>query len=116
MTNPGRYLVLTPPINGATSYSGSSYFAQSPGLSFKAWDTTETFDYMPTENVTFRVEYVHRWANVPYFVGHGGVTPPVSGTSGVYVNQGDPGSAVDGWQPDLQKNEDRFTVNMLVRI
>ena len=116
MSNPGRYLVLTPPINGATAFTLSPYFLQAPGLGFKAWDTTETFDYMPSQNITFRAEYVHRWANYPYFEGHGGVTPPVPGSPGVYSNTGAPGSAVVGWAPDLQKNEDRITVNMLVRI
>jgi hypothetical protein len=31
ITNPGRYLVLTPPVNGATAYSGTPFFPQSPG-------------------------------------------------------------------------------------
>jgi Putative beta-barrel porin-2, OmpL-like. bbp2 len=110
MTNPGRYLVLTPPIDGATAFAQSPFFPQTPGLPFKAWDTTETFDYMPSENITFRWEYVHRWANVPYFEGHGGVTPPGG-------NDGNPTAMrTDTWQPDLQKGEDRITVNMLVRI
>jgi hypothetical protein len=117
MTNPGRYLVLTPPIDGATAYAQSPYFPQTPGLGFKAWDTTETFDYMPSQNITFRAEYVHRWANVPYFAGHGGVTPPAPGAPpGVYSNDGNPTSPITGWAPDLQKNEDRITVNLLVRI
>jgi hypothetical protein len=120
MTNPGRYLVLTPPINGATAYTLSPYFTQNPGDKFKAWDTTETFDYMPTQNVTMRFEYVHRWASVPYFEGHGGVTPQVA--PGVYSNVGAPGSQVPTvpggtpFAPDLQKNEDRLTVNLMVRI
>ena len=110
MTNPGRYLVLAPPINGATAFTGSPYFSQSKGDQLKAWDTTETFDYMPSQNVTLRAEYVHRWANVPYFVGHGGVTPPGGNTPS-------PTDTVPGgWTPDLQKNEDRVTVNLLVRI
>jgi hypothetical protein len=118
MTNPGRYLVLTPPINGATAFTLSPYFTQNPGDQFKAWDTTETFDFMPTQNVTFRTEYVHRYASVPYFEGHGGVTPNISapGTPPIYTNVGAPGSAVMGFTPDLQKNEDRITVNMMVRI
>jgi len=122
MTNPGRYLVLTPPINGATAYTLSPYFTQNPGDPFKAWDTTETFDYMPTQNVTMRLEYVHRWASVPYFAGHGGVTPQVA--PGVYSNVGAAGSQVPDaststgtpFAPDLQKNEDRITVNLMVRI
>ena len=31
MNNPGRYLALTPPINGATAATGSPYFTQQPG-------------------------------------------------------------------------------------
>ena len=54
ITNPGRYIVLTPPINGANAYTYSSYFTQNKGDQFKAWDTTETFDYMPSQFVTFR--------------------------------------------------------------
>ena len=37
--NPGRYLVLLPPINGATATSGApSYFTENPGDPFKAWE------------------------------------------------------------------------------
>ncbi len=121
MTNPGRYIVLTPPINGATAFTYSPYFTQNPGDKFKAWDTTETFDYMPTQNITFRAEYVHRWASVPYFAGHGGVTPPVPDANGnptnIHSNQGAPGSMVPGdWKPDLVQAEDRVTFNMLIHI
>ncbi len=49
MNNPGRYLVLLPPINGATATSGTPYFTKNPGTSFKAWDTSITFDYMPND-------------------------------------------------------------------
>ena len=116
MTNPGRYLVLTPPINGATAGSGSAYFSQSPGDQYKAWDTTETFDYMPNQFITFRSEFTHRFANVPYFAGHGGVTPETAPGSGVFSNQGAPGSMVDGFKPDLVKNENRVTFNVMVRL
>jgi hypothetical protein len=36
--NPGRYLVLLPPINGATAITGSPYFTENPGDPYKAWD------------------------------------------------------------------------------
>lgn len=122
ITNPGRYLVLTPPINGATNFTLSPYFSQAPGDKYKAWDTTETFDYMPTETFTLRFEYVHRWADVPYFAGHGGITPQVA--TGIYQNVGTPGSMVPDsavvggvpFKPDLRQSEDRVTVNMLIRI
>lgn len=109
ITNPGRYLVLLPPINGTTAFSGSPYFSAAPGDQFKAWDTQVTFDIVPQEHITFRFEYNHREASVPYFTGHGGVTPPGG-------NQGAPGSAVDGWAPDLDKAENRLTLALLVKI
>ncbi len=114
ITNPGRYLVLMPPINGATAFTGSSYFTENPGDQFTAWDLQGTFDFMPNRYITFRAEYTHRQASVPYFSGHGGVTPP--NADGSFVNQGDPGSTVPGWAPDLVKAEDRFTAAMMVRM
>ena len=107
--NPGRYLVLLPPINGATALSGTPYFNTSPGADFKAWDTSVTFDWLPVQFITFRIEYNHRHANVPYFAGQGGMTPPGG-------NQGAPGSLVDGWSPDLRHTEDRVTAAILVKI
>ena len=106
--NPGRYLVLVPPINGATAASGTPYFTVSPGDKYRAWDASATFDFMPNQFVTFRLEYNHRAADVPYFAGHGGVTPPGG-------NTGPPGSLVAGWTPDLVKCEDRITGAMLVK-
>jgi Putative beta-barrel porin-2, OmpL-like. bbp2 len=108
MTNPGRYLVLLPPINGAIAESGTAYFTANPGESFKAWDASATFDYMPREFVTFRVEYDHRAANVPYFSGQGGVTPPGG-------NTGAAGSVVNGFEPDLRKRENRINMAVLVK-
>src|SRR2546423_2109089 len=74
INNPGRYLVLLPPINGATAASGTPYFTENPGDPYKAWDASATFDIMPSQYITFRWEYNHRAANVPYFSGSGGVT------------------------------------------
>ena len=108
ITNPGRYLVLLPPINGATAFSGTPYFTERPGDKFIGWDTQLTADYMPRELVTFRFELNHRAANVPYWTGPHGITPPGG-------NQGPPGSAVPGWAPDLVKTENRLTVAMMVR-
>ena len=108
INNPGRYLVLLPPINGATAASGTPYFTENPGDPYKAWDISSTFDYMPSQYITFRWEYNYRAANVPYFSGPGGVTPPGG-------NQGDPGSLVPGWAPDLRKNENRLNMAILVK-
>ncbi len=107
--NPGRYLVLLPPINGATAFSGTPYFPESPGLPFRAWDASTTFDYMPSQYITFRWEYNHRATNVPYWSGSGGLTPPGGNTVGC------PGCVVPGWQPDLRKREDRLNMAILVK-
>lgn len=107
--NPGRYLVLLPPINGATASSGSYYFSTDPGSRFMAWDSSLTFDYMPAQSITFRSEYVHRQANVPYFAARGGITPNGG-------NQGTPGSYVPGFIPDLSSHENRIVFSMLVRL
>jgi hypothetical protein len=107
--NPGRYLAILPPINGATATSGTPYFTQNPGDEFWAWDSQITADCMPTRNLTFRLEFNHRWANVPYFSGKGGVTP--SGG-----NQGAPGSTTAGWTPDLVRSENRMTAAMMIRL
>ena len=45
INNPGRSLVLLPPINGATAASGTPYFTENPEDPFKAWDASATFDY-----------------------------------------------------------------------
>jgi Putative beta-barrel porin-2, OmpL-like. bbp2 len=141
INNPGRYLVLLPPINGETASSAAinaPYFTGNPGDPFKAWDTSITFDYMPKQWLTFRWEYDYRHASVPYWTGRGGVTPPGSG--GVpYTNNGFPqyfacndgntsgaltlsaaqtacgaqGSSV--WFPDLRKDESLFDIDIMVK-
>jgi hypothetical protein len=141
INNPGRYLVLIPPINGETAPSAainSPYFSGNPSDPFKAWDMSFTYDYMPRQWLTFRWEYDYRHASVPYWTGRGGVTPPGSG--GVpYTNNGYPqyfacndgntsgsltlagaqtacgaqGSSV--WFPDLRRDESFIDFDILVK-
>jgi putative OmpL-like beta-barrel porin-2 len=86
LDNPGRYLTLLPPINGASAVSGSPYFPGYPGSIFKGWDTTGTFDWMPSQFVTFRFETGWRGSNVPYWSGRGGITPPGGNVAPVAYN------------------------------
>ncbi len=109
IANPGRYLVLVPPINGATAISGTPYFSYAKGDPFQAWDLQVSADVSPVPFVTFRLELNHRAASVPYFTGPGGMTPPDG-------NQGPPGSRVEGWSPDLVNSEDRITAALMVRL
>ena len=110
MANPGRYLVLTPPINGATAAVNSPYFPQGPG------DSTTRPGTLPSRSTTCRrssspcaASTPTGEANVPYFAGPGGVTPPGGNTAS-------PADTVPGWAPDLQKTEDRVMLALFVRI
>jgi hypothetical protein len=110
--NPGRYLGLVPPGYGATTFS------TAPGTSINAWDISTTFDWMPSELITFRAEFVHRASDVPYFNGRGGVTGPDGYKCGGLANPD--GSilscAPPGWTPDLVKTDDRFVLAAIFRI
>jgi hypothetical protein len=118
ITNPGRYLVLTPPINGATAFTGSPYFSQAPGTTFSAWDYTITLDWMPSQFVTFRAEFNRRGASDPYFAGPGGMTP--SGASNTPSGTTTPvlgtGAGVPGFTPDLRTTESRINFALLVKL
>ncbi|MFT3841933.1 MAG: outer membrane beta-barrel protein [Myxococcaceae bacterium] len=107
--NPGRYLVLIPPINGATAITGTPYFTANVGDKFDAWDLQLSADYSPIPYVSFRVEFNHRASSVPYFTGPGGVTPPGG-------NNGSPGMPIAGWSPDLVYSEDRLTAALMVKL
>jgi hypothetical protein len=135
INNPGRYLVLIPPINGETAITAatnSPYFTGNPGDPFKAWDSSITFDYMPKQYITFRAEYDYRHASVPYWTGQGGITPPNGNTgapqfyvcsNGSSSGQSSLGAAETScggglssvWFPDLRKNESFIDLSILVK-
>jgi hypothetical protein len=143
INNPGRYLVLLPPINGEGAISAatnSPYFTENPGDPFKAWDSSFTFDYMPKQYITFRAEYDYRHASVPYWTGRGGITPPGGNTgsptqyvcsNGVTSGQTSLGSAeasctalegISGppapssvWFPDLRRDESFIDLDIMVK-
>jgi hypothetical protein len=135
INNPGRYLVLIPPINGETAVTAatnSPYFTGNPGDPFKAWDSSFTFDYMPKQYITFRWEYDYRHASVPYWAGRGGITPPggnngapqyyvcSTGTSSGQTDLASAEAACGGgassvWFPDLRKNEHFIDIAILVK-
>ena len=137
INNPGRYLVLLPPINGETAISAatnSPYFTENPGDPFKAWDSSFTFDYMPKQYITFRWEYDYRHANVPYWTGRGGITPPggnngfpqffacsngsSSGQTALGPAEtacGTPGNTSGVFFPDLRRDESFIDMSILVK-
>ncbi len=135
INNPGRYLVLIPPINGEGAISAatnSPYFTGNPGDPFKAWDSSFTFDYMPKQYITFRAEYDYRHASVPYWSGAGGITPPggnngspqfyacSNGSSSGQGSLGPAEAACGGgisslWFPDLRKSESFIDLSIMVK-
>ena len=135
INNPGRYLVLIPPINGAGAISAATsapYFTGNPGDPFKAWDTSFTFDYMPKQYITFRWEYDYRHASVPYWTGRGGITPPggnngspgffacsngaTSGQTSLAAAETACGGGISSvWFPDLRRDESFIDLSILVK-
>jgi hypothetical protein len=86
---------------------------------------------MPKQWFTFRTEYDYRHANVPYWSGPGGITPP-AGIGLVGTNNGSPtqfacmngsvavngvcGSGTGGiWRPDLRKSEALIDIDLMVK-
>lgn len=133
MNNPGRYLTLLPPINGATASTGTPYFSELPGQSLFQWDTTINFQYMPSDWITWWSEVGFRHSSVPYFAGPGGVTPP-AGNNGAPQNYACNNGANSGygtgelaqataacggqggvWFPDLRTREAMWSFGLLVK-
>jgi hypothetical protein len=128
MNNPGRYLTLLPPINGADAVSGTPYFTENPGQHAYQWDATINLQYMPKQWITWWAEAGFRHSDVPYFSGQGGVTPPFgnNGAPGQYAcNDGTPGGtnltsttcANNGgvWYPDLRTRQATLSGGVLVK-
>ena len=138
MNNPGRYLTLLPPINGATAITGTPYFTENAGDRSQMHDGTITFDYMPSQFITFTLEEGYRYSDVPYWTGRGGITPPggINGNPAHYQCAGggdsgfgygstvaaaqacagegaDPATAL--WWPDLRTNQTNTTLAIKVR-
>jgi hypothetical protein len=131
MNNPGRYLTLLPPINGADAVSGTPYFTENPGQPAFQWDATLNFQYMPKQWITWWAEAGFRHSSVPYFAGQGGVTPPLGNTgspssfvcnSGNSAGTSDPNAAASAcgsqggvWYPDLRTRQTTLSGGVLVK-
>jgi hypothetical protein len=131
MNNPGRYLTLLPPIDGADAISGSPYFTENPGQSAHMWDTTITFQWMPKEYITWWWEAGYRHSDVPYWTGRDGITPPGGNNgspqyftcmSGATAGTSDPNAAIGActgqggvWYPDLRKTQAAVSAGIMVK-
>ncbi len=133
MSNPGRYLTLVLPINGADAISGTPYFPGYPGAPIKAYDGTATLDWMPSQFTTFRWEFGYRHTNVPYWSGRHGITPP-GGNNGLpqyfVCNTGASAMSADLataeancgggpsslWYPDLREGQALLSMAIMVKL
>jgi Putative beta-barrel porin-2, OmpL-like. bbp2/Carboxypeptidase regulatory-like domain len=124
MNNPGRYLALLPPINGATAASGSPYFTENPGQKLYQWDMQLNFQYMPRDWLTWWTEATFRHSDVPYWTGPGGVTPPLgnTGSPGSFVCSSGGAIGADNcageggiWFPDLRTREVIWGAGVMVK-
>ena len=124
MNNPGRYLALVPPINGATAASGTPYFTENPGQKLYQWDAQLNFQYMPKPWLTWWTEATFRHSDVPYWSGPGGVTPPLGNTGSPASLVCSNGSSIGGdacageggiWTPDLRTREVIWGAGVLVK-
>jgi hypothetical protein len=124
MNNPGRYLALLPPINGATAQTGTPYFTGNPGQKIYQWDMQLNFQYMPKDWITWWTEATFRHSDVPYWSGSGGVTPPLGNTgvpASFVCNNGTPiaadGCANEGgvWFPDLRTREVVWGAGVMIK-
>ena len=124
MNNPGRYLALVPPINGATAATGTPYFTENPGQKLFQWDTQLNFQYMPNDWITWWTEATFRHSNVPYWTGSRGITPPTGNTgspASLTCNNGSVAGAdscaSEGgiWNPDLRTREIVYGAGVMVK-
>ena len=132
MSNPGRYLTLLPPIDGAWAASGTPYFTENPGQKAHMSDYTLTLQYMPKPYITWWSEFGYRYSDIPYFAGRGGVTPPggnngspqyytcatgaTAGTNDITAAEAACGGGANSlWYPDLRHSETKLSVGVMVK-
>jgi hypothetical protein len=102
VTNPGAYLAFSPSPVAANDYNN----ALATGKTLDIIQATATFDVMPTDHITFRLEYGYRSSSLPYFAGQGGTTSPDGWIE----------TPTSNWRPDLVSNESRVTVAVNFRL
>jgi hypothetical protein len=124
MNNPGRYLALLPPINGATAQTGTPYWTENPGQKLYQWDMQLNFQYMPKDWITWWTEATFRHSDVPYWSGAGGVTPPLGNTgtptsficnNGSTIGADNCASEGGIWYPDLRTREVVWGAGVMVK-
>lgn len=106
VANAGGYLAFTPSIATPNAYTIA--FDKNPYRAIKILQTTATFDIMPNDFITFRIEYGHRESNIPYFTSSTGTTSPSGWINGPATS--------NSWTPKLLTKEDRITAAISFRL
>ncbi|TGD59826.1 outer membrane beta-barrel protein [Flavobacterium humi] len=104
--NVAPYLAFSPAAPGAVPNNYDVALAN--GEKLRLLQFTTTFDIMPSDYMTFRLEYGYRKSSIPYFTSAGGTTSP----SG-YVN-GPIGASP--WAAQLKEDESRITLAVNFRL
>lgn len=104
--NVSPYLAFTPAAAGDIPNNYDEAIANGDKL--KIFQFTTTFDIMPSDFVTFRIEYGYRNSSVPYFTGSGGTTSASGWTNGP--------TGSTPWAADLKKSENRITLAVNFRL
>ena len=104
--NVSPYLAFTPAATGDIPNNYDEAIANGDKL--KIFQFTTTYDIMPSDFVTFRIEYGYRNSSVPYFTGSGGTTSASGWTNG-------PTGEIP-WAAELKKDEHRITLAVNFRL
>lgn len=106
--NTSPYLAFLPAVAASIPSPNNYDTAIANNEKLRLFQFTTTFDVMPNDYVTFRLEYGYRNSSIPYFTSSGGTTSP----SG-YVD-----GPMEGpmWAAELKKNEHRVTLAVNFRL
>ena len=110
MNNPDRHLTLLPPINNASASSGTPYSPRTRATALRCMTAQYShFRLYAVAVITFRLKESYRYFDVPYWTGHGGITPP-GGNNGNPADYqcaagGDSGVGYHPRQPDAVSHD-----------
>ena len=109
INNPGRYLVLLPPINGATAATGTPYFTENPG------DPFQSVGCLRRHSTTCPASTLRSAGSTTIAPRTFHISPAPGALRLPGGNTGAPGSIVPGFTPDLRKIENRIDLAILVK-
>jgi hypothetical protein len=98
-----KALILQPPRASDGNNPSPITYANGP---FEGSGYTATLDFNPSPWLIYRLEYMHRQANIPFFSGHGGITS----------SDGLKATGQTGFAPDLRNTDDRVVANLTLRL